>query len=517
MSPEAKILTGLAERLAVDAAIAELATISEPAQLAERAEAIAQHGEVALAALIAALDTDDPRLRGGLGQVALRLPRAQVLAALRAAARSRERSFQARLTALTLLDRYFNEPPDEALLNDLESTDAVALHSLDELEKAMAQEPLAILEYLAQLREQPPDVPHLLLRAVPMAPVTGALITLLRMLAQDPDARLARAALEHLGRIRSAASARALAALAKTLPPSLAPLAERGMRKLALSGVGITDESDPSDRPWFVPGRAWRALVSPVDSVGAQLLWFIGHVPGEERALLLSALVEEGKGVTVASGALDIPVSKLPSGRPVGGVYQVVSDREAVLLLLEAPLALGQGLLREALAWNWASGTPTPEAYRLLNLPLWLAPAGQEETPPEAADGTAASQDGADPDATARLLAHPAFWGWPAPIAQEAGALAVRGPDRQAGVTQFLQRQFSPELVATYRSRLERMALWLAHARDPEAAALARLAAQQMQDRPPEAVPFLRRMAEIGFEAAALLRKQRKKPSSKER
>ena len=502
-------MTGLAERRAVDAAIAELATITEPAQVAERAEAIAQHGNVALAAFIAALDTDDAQLRGGLGQVALRLPRAQVLAALRAAARSRERSIQARLTALTLLELFFNEPPDEALLDDLEGLEAMALRSLGELAKAMAQDPLAIPEYLAQLREQPPEVPYLLLQVVPDAPVTGALITLLRMLAQDGDVRLARTALEHLGRIRSAASARALAALAKTLPPSLMPLAERGARKLALSGVNMTDASDTTDRPWFVPGRRWRALVSPVDGNGAQSLWFIGRAAEEDRGLLLSVLIEENQGVTAASGALDVALTDLPPSRPTGTLHQVVFDQQSILmLLLEVPLAAGQKLLHEALGLNWASGTPTPEAYRLLNLPLWSAGSAEAEVPAETAEEGAASDGEPDPEATLRLLDHPAFWGWPVPIAQEAAAAALGGGDRSRATMQFLQRRFSPQRVAKYQARLRRMATWLSYARDPEAAALARLTADQMQDRPPETVPFLRRLVGIGFEVAELLRTQ---------
>ncbi|MGQ9838950.1 MAG: hypothetical protein ACUVR4_00155 [Anaerolineae bacterium] len=508
-------MTGLAERQAVDAAIAELAAITDPAQIAERAESIARHGNVALAALIAALDTDDPQLRGGLGQVALRLPRAQVVAALRATAGSRKRSLQARLTALTLLERYFHEPPDEVLLSGLESPEAVALRSLAELAKAMEQEPLAILEYLAQLEEQPPDVPHLLLQAVPAAPVTGALITLLRMFAQGTDVKLAQGALEHLGRIRSAAAARALAALAKTLPPSLASLAERGARKLALSGVNIAVEDDVSDRPWFVPGRKWRVLVSPLDGTGGQLLWFIGHVPGEEHALLISVLIEEGRGLTTASGALDMAVADLPVEQPAGTVHRVaVSQQPVVLLLLEVPLGVGQELLSEALAWNWAGEMPTPLAYRLLNLPLWLAAPAQTESPAAAVDNAVDRDSVADPTATAALLEHPAFWGWWGLVAQEAGSLAVRKQDRPAAVTQFVQRRFTGELVAAYSSRLERMARWLTLAGEFETAALARLAADQLRSGPPEEAPFLRRMVELGFEAAELLQAQRNKSSN---
>jgi hypothetical protein len=75
MSGDAKVLTGLVERRALEAAFGELAAITSPTLQVDRAQEIAGRGAAALPVLLSLLDTSDPQLRGGLGQVAARLPR----------------------------------------------------------------------------------------------------------------------------------------------------------------------------------------------------------------------------------------------------------------------------------------------------------------------------------------------------------------------------------------------------------------------------------------------------------
>jgi len=159
MSEDSKILTGLMERRALEAAFTELAETNDAEQLNGRAARIARYGEAALPVLIAKLDTDDPQLRGGLGQVAVRLDRDAVVSALRNIARSPQQSDHARLSALTILDRYLHETVDDELLTGLQNPDIIARESLAELGREMARNPYSIIEYLAQLGEQPPDVP----------------------------------------------------------------------------------------------------------------------------------------------------------------------------------------------------------------------------------------------------------------------------------------------------------------------------------------------------------------------
>lgn len=512
MCTEQKILTGLLERRAVEAAIRELAEISDPAQLAERAGSIAGHGSTALSALIAALDTSDAQLRGGLGAalVALRLPREQVVGALRGAARGQDRSAQARLSALTILERFFDEPPDEALLAGLQSSEQVALQSLAELVHAMGQDPLAILEYLVQLGEQPPEVPPMLVQAIPAAPFSPHLITLLRMFAQDPDARLAEGALEQLGRLRVPAAARALAALAETLPPAQAQGAARGVRKLRLSGIAPGDAGEVSDAPWYVSGRSWRVLMSSVDGNGAQLVWFVGGAPDGEHAMLVNIVLDDARGLINAAGSFNLTAAELPPVKPVGSLFHFAVGEQAVpLLLLEAPFEVGRRAVQAALAVNWASGTPPPLAYRLFNLPIWLAAPSDDQPLPEAGD-VAAGGEAVEPQATAGLWDHPAFWGWVVPVADDLSLVAARGSaDRAALVTRLAQGRFTPGIVANYQRRLRRMAEWLALAGDAAEAALAHAAAEQLGVERPEASPFLRRLIEIGLQAGALARRQR--------
>ena len=504
MCADSKILTGLLERRALEAAIGELAEISDPARLAEHAASIARQGNAALPALLAALDTDDPQLRGGLGQVAVHLPREQVVAALRGAARAQDRSPQARLTALTILERFFDEPPDEAVLAGLQSSDEIALGSLGELVRAMTQDPMAILEYVAQLAAQPADVQRMILNAVPAAPPSPHLITLLRMFAQDPDPRLANDALDQLGRIRTPGAARALTALAATLPPSLATLATRGVRKLRLSGALPTGD-DATDEPWFVPERRWRVLLSPVDGAGAQLLWFIGHTPADEQAVVLSVVIEDAHGLTFASGSLNIGLAELPPARPEGSLHRLAVGQHSVpLMLLEVPIEAGRHALRVALERNWESGAPTPLAYRLLNLPVWLAePSGGAEPLRETAD-EADVAGAVDVQDTAGLLDHPVFWGWAWPLEEESVRIAGRGADadRPALVTRLVKSRFTPAVASSYRRRLQRMAEWLALAGDAPAAALARTAGDQLAVLRPEDAPFCRRLVDIGLQAA---------------
>ena len=60
---------------------------------------------------------------------------------------------------MTILDRYLDEPIDDSLLAGIQDPDAVTARSLNELVTAMEQDEAAILEYLSQLAQQPPEVP----------------------------------------------------------------------------------------------------------------------------------------------------------------------------------------------------------------------------------------------------------------------------------------------------------------------------------------------------------------------
>jgi hypothetical protein len=498
------------ERRALEAEFRALADARDLETLKARAETIAGRGtETVLPVLLAMLDTDDPQLRGGLGQVAAHLDHDLMVTALRSVARSRERPEQARLSALTILERFLHEPVDESLVVGLRDPNAVALHSLHELMREMERSPFAIIEYLNQLTEQPPEVPKMILDAVPLLPPGPHPVTLLRMFAQGQDARLAQAAIEQLGRIRLPEALAALISLAATLPPTLAAMAERSARKLRMSGVTIPAPDS----------QGWRALMSPVDGAGAQVIWLVNYVDGQAQGTLVGVLSQDPKGIVVCFGSREVPAENLPPVQPVGNIHQAVqSDDVPPVSMLEVPFEVGRHVIRQALELNWASGTPTPLEYRLLNALIWQSPTGDS--------GSAVVRDGevsrfandtssGAPVYTAALLDHPAFatWFWQTPEVEagEASHFAARklgarhsGPARASHIAELAQTGFGPDVRAGYRRRLQNMAQWLALAGQPETAALAQVAAEEVVAVPPAESPFVRRLIGIGLDVAAL-------------
>ena len=492
MSGNARVLTGLLERRALEAAFGELAEITETDRQAQQAAEIARHGDAALPVFVALLDTADPQLRGGLGQVARQLDRNQIVATLRGVAQSSSSTAQARLTALTILDRFLKEPVDEALLTGLGDADAVARQSLSELTYAMANDPSSVIEYLNQLAEQPPEVVGMILAALPQMPPDPHLVTLLRMFAQGANPRVARNALDQLSRIRTVDAAMALASLALTLPPHLAPLAERGLRKLRLSGV-------PAPLPTEIQ---WHVLLSPVDGTGAQLAWFIGTPVNDGRHRLLSILIRDPEGIVACSGSPDTSDVELPTLPALGQMYTVPQPSDAPpITLLRVPFEVGCQAVQEALAWHWDTGTVPPVEYRLLNPLIWMNGQPTQESS-VAVEGAACT-----PYQTAALLDHPAFasWYWQAPgpinIAQRLGPRHDPAA-RTARIAELARAHFGPGIVASYQRRLRRMSSWLSLAAQPEAAALAAAAAAGLAAGPPDTSPFLLRLIGIGLDIA---------------
>ncbi|MCU0508472.1 MAG: hypothetical protein MUC34_08715 [Anaerolineae bacterium] len=494
MSGEARVLNGLLQRRALDEAFAELSRTTDPVVVQQRAEAIAAYGSAALHHLISLLDTPDPQLRGGLGQVARHLPREQVVPALRAVARGHERSDQARLAAVTLLERFLGEPIDDAMIAGLRNPDAAARQSLAELIAAMDDEPLSVVEYLEQLGQQPAEVVDMVLDALPAVEPSPHLATLLRMLAQGEDARIARRALDELARMRSPAALRGLASLAPNLPPSLSPSAERSLRKMRFSGVAERADHDPRREPWYAPGLRWRTLMSPVDLLGSQLLWFIGEDESENRTVFFTVLIHDPGGLRDASGSLDAHGDHVPQRRRVGYAHSVAGDGDAPgLTLLEAPPPLACRALRRALALNWEAGATTPVGYRLFSPLIWLsdeAEGAHDFDEDEIAAPPALDEFGVA-DAAA-LFGHPAFAGW-----LEALRLAP----------------VDAESLASFARRLDAMARWLNVAGDVWAAQAAETLAQRLgaAQSDPDALAEM-----ISFLEAAAGRRRESQDQSKE-
>lgn len=501
MSDNTNVLTGFMERRALGTAIAELAEITDPELISTRAQEIAHHGGAALAALLAALETDDPQLRGGLGQIANRLDRDLVIPALRQAAHAHDRSDRARLTALTILDRFLGVAVDESMLSGLQDPDGVAQQSLRELTQAMARDPLAVTEYLTQLMGQPPEVADMILDAVPWMPPDANLVTLLRMLAQDGNEAIARKALDHLSRTRSPEALQALLSLTLTLPPSRAALAARGQRKLRLSGVRRPAKAGP----------AVRALLSPIDGAGDQVIWFIERLAPRAAGKSLTLIARDPDGLTLSFASLAVPADRLPPERPVGNVHMLTRQEGApALQMLEAPISAARFAVEQALKLNWTTGTPPPLEYRLLNPLIWDSDKSDAPPPlPDPADRT--------PHELAALLDHPAFanWFWQS---EELLAAAKRlrwgatGASRASEIAALAEAHFGPAVVESYRRRLEGMARWLAVAGQTAAAATAISAAAHLATGAPAGSPFVRRLIGIGLDMAQVSLQSDRKP-----
>ena len=492
MTGTAKVLTGLMERRELEMALAELGEITDLERLTARAREIAQRGRAVVPVLLSMLDTDDPQLRGGLGHVAANLPREQIVPALRALAQSPERSDRARLSALTILDRFLHEPIDESLLVAIRNPDQVALQSLGELVRAMERSPIAVLEYLSQLSEQPAEVAGMIINAIPQMPPSPHLVTLLYMFAQDVDPIRARQALEQLSRTRSPEAHRALACLSIALPPSLAPLAERGLRKMRMSGV-------PQPPPTH---QGWRGLLSPIDGSGAQLIWLIGQpiAHDENHQTLIGVLVKDPEGIAVCLGSLEATDDLLPPAQTLGSLYMVPQGNNGPpVVLLEVPFDAAREVVRRGMALNWAAGNPLPAEYRFFSAFIWETGMPQPIAAPAVGDFT--------PAQTVALLDHPAFasWFWLTPEVQQAAEQLGEFHSltaRAAAVSRLAETCFSQTMVASYRRRLQGMAEWLMLAGEQQASTLAATAAAQLDSRPPSESPFLRRLISIGLDVA---------------
>ncbi len=499
MTSQGKVLTGLMERRALEAAFDALAEAANSVEMSRCAQTVADFGSAVLPVLLNRLNTEDPKVRGGLGLVAQRLDRDLVAPALKAAIRSRERSDQARVTALTLLERYLDEPADEGLRGTIQNPDGVARQSLRELIAAMEQSPAAIVEYLTQLAAQPADAPGLLMQALPGLMPNPHLITLLRMFAQGEDARLAQQALELLGRTRTPDALLALISLTVTLPPGRAAAADRGMRKLRLSGVQAAPDAEPA---------AWQTLLSPVDSMGAQAIWFICRQPETDRTTALSIIMKDPVGILAAAEAGDMSEADIPPVVPEGEILSVPQpDERRPLMLVGASFEVGRQIVYQALKQNWAGGHPLPLSYRFLNKMLWQygAVADDSDVKPEVEADLLARHG----HLTATLLDHPAFagWFWQAPALHEAAErLGPRysGTTRVATVAELARLSFGPADAASYRRRLLAMARWLQLARQPAVAELAQAAAAQLAANPPAEALLVRRLIGIGLDVAAL-------------
>jgi hypothetical protein len=248
---------------------------------------------------------------------------------------------------------------------------------------------------------------------------------------------------------------------------------------------------------------SWRALISPVDGAGVQVIWFVSHTPGQDTGSLLTVVTRDPDGIVACFGSNKVPAERLPPDQPLGSIYIFVQDETVPdLQLLESEFDSGRHAVRAALERHWAAETLPPLEYRYFSPLLWNAgPLGAAVATPPAGNYSPAQMAG--------LLDHPVFAGWfwrddamfDAARRLKSGASVSR---RAKQIDSVAATHFGAEVVASYQRRLEATACWLAEAAQPEAAAMAMSVAAHISVCAPVESPFVRRLIGIGLDVAAV-------------
>lgn len=357
-----KIITTFQDRLALETAVKSLAETTSAAEIRQRAaEIAAKFGDRAIPALVGHLNTTDPQMRGGLGMLAAMLDYEKTTAALRVAARNRVLDDQARLTAITILDRYLNIVPDEDMYMGMGAPEEAALRSLREVLADQETDALVLVEYFRQLELQPLDVQLTMARAATRLDAAEA-VPMLRMFAQAPTHLIAQEAVQALGALVTPSAAGALQGLIPTLRPDLRSMAERALQKLRLRGTAVP--------PLRSPAEGFRCLATPPDSRGGQFLVFILPPDGDTPSLTLRLAINPTDGLIEATaGAADSPAD-LPEPLAVGALHASLVELGHPLWL-EAPYDYGRRRVQACLPVSLESKRPLAHAYRFLNWALW--------------------------------------------------------------------------------------------------------------------------------------------------
>ena len=505
---QSKIITKLRERRQIEADLRELLAVSSEVELRRRAQRIASLGSLVIQALVDGLDGADARMLTVLGVVATFLDREEVTQALRRAALQPGRCDRGRLGALTILEHFLGEPPDDDLLESLHDTEGAALASLDEVLAQAEGNPATLVEYVQGLDRQEPDVVLAVIRALRESggPRT---VEPLRMMAQDVRDEIAAAALDVLAGLRLPEAARALQSLVPIVHPELRPSAERALRKLRFAGVEVRDLP--------APDPAWRALVSPVDGLGQQSVWFVQEGRWGAYVRVLNVLLNDRAGAVEAMGHRQVSPRALPPQRLLGYVHDIVlPDGSGVMLALETTFDVGRRLVLDSLAHNRETQIPVAAVLRLLSPWLWEV-AGAEVLPPRALPDL---PEDVEPTlaGTRRLLDHPAFATWSArseatfQAAQE--TLRHPGWDRDVWVRRLAGELLADPLVAeVLGQRLLSMSEWLWLAGEETWSQLALIAGQVFEGAQLSRHPFVLALVRRDLDLAMRNLKQQAGPS----
>jgi hypothetical protein len=482
-----KIITKLRERREIETDLRRMFTAGSELEFRLEAQRIAALGSEVVPIIVGNLDRADSRMVAAMGAVAALLDGEEMVAALRQAVLRPQTSDQGRLAALTILERYMGLPPDDDLLEALHDPKGAAISSLGEVLHQAERAPTVLAEYVRGLDRQEPDVVLSVCRALRDIGDARA-VEPLRAMAQDVRAEIAREALYSLGALRLPEAARALQTLTPAVAPELRPFAERLLRKLRFAGVKVS--ALPAPEPY------WRALISAMDGLGRQSVWFILEKRGTAQARFLNVLISDRAGAVEAAGNSHISVLSLPPRRPAGHVHDIaLPDGSGALLMLEATFDLGRRLVVAALAANRETQIPVAGMLRLYSPWLWSVSGAESLPPPSLPDLEGKGQMLVA--MSDRLVAHPAFAAWT--VRSEGTFQAVEEALRSGDwdlrllVQRLAGELFAEPVVAKLLARrLVAMSEWLFLAGEEEWARVALATAEAIPNTGPKDLPFVR-------------------------
>lgn len=491
MSTSPKIITKLLERRQIEADLRKMLAVDSEREFQRRAWAIASLGTDIIPILIDNLA--DAEILPALGLVAAYLDPETMSMALRQVILQPYRTHQERMAAVTILEQFLGETADDLAPFDLEGDEQDLLAVVDEILDHPDAGPSLHLDLLQRLDQQEPDVVLGLVwtlkqRALDAEDVdrTRTVIDILRMMAQDVRSEIAQEALGVLSTLRFPDAAYALQTLGPIVQPELRSMAERSLRRLRFSRVPVPDQSPPP--PY------WRALLSPMDGLGQQSVWFILEKPGKDQARFLNILLNDRYGAVEAAGHGQVPMQILPPPRPLGHLHDIaLPDGSGAVLMAEIPFDVGRRMVRDALGKNWETQIPVAPSLRLLSRWLWEASGADALPPRRLPELPAGSDEGIAP--SDRLLDHPAFSSWTlrGTAAFELAQKSMHRPtwSRDAMVRRVAGELFSDAAVRQiFSKRMELASEWFLWAADEQRAQQA-LAVSQRMLVDPQDVPFI--------------------------
>lgn len=506
-----KIINTFQERRRIDEAVSGLLDTSSELELVQRVRQIVQEHDAGLIfpVLRKYLNTGSSQMRGGLGRLAALLPQAEVVALLRKEAGRRDNPTQARLTAALILEKFLQVEVSPGLMGDLQDPEFVVMQSLQEALEEGRNNRHVLLEYVRQMRQESEEVAFLVMDLLGRQDPADQ-PELLRLIGYDSRPGVAQAALDRLGALRGAGvaadSAQALHTLEASLPPELAEMASRNLRKMRFAGVAWQPSAP----------EGWRALVTPCDFQGSQDLWFLqDDNPNGGTLIGLRTNVVVGILETFASELIERQY--LPPKRRVGEMVSISLSEGVPAVFLEVPYGYAYACLRQTLQTHW-QGTeprPLPEEFTLYN-PYILqhrpARVAEELTSLLESGPALWTGDGqALAEATESLLRHPAMAGWFLQDRRMYDFLPENGvlpPEKVHGLVMSLVRsivaqEMEAELSQQFRRALLAQAGWLHIAGYATHARQAVLVAESFRHVPIGQHPLVLQMFEIGLRLLA--------------